>query len=342
MIRHSVCATLKLSTRLALAFLLICFSGVSSSSQAQIFKVPFASLSPNYAPLWVADAAGLFRKYHLDVQPIYISSGSVVVPALLSGEVKIANISGAAAITAWARGADLALLAVSSDRLLHAVMTSANIKKPEDLKGKKVGSDRYGSLSDLALREALRYYKLSPDRDVAIIQTGGIPERLGALKVGAIDGAMLTGDSRLQAEKLGYRAVIELSELPIRYPSAGIVVTRPFLRNSRDTVKRFLKGWTEGIKIVKTDKNLTMKVLRKYLKTEDGEILTKTYEIYKDVHEKIPHPSRIGVAFALERLAATFPDAAKLRADDFLDGEIMLELEREGFIREIYSERPAR
>jgi len=104
MIKHSVCAALKLSTELAFAFLLVCFSGVSKSSHAQTFKVPFASLSPNYAPLWTADAAGLFKKYRLDVQPVYISAGSVIVPALLSGEVKIANMNGAAAITAWARG----------------------------------------------------------------------------------------------------------------------------------------------------------------------------------------------------------------------------------------------
>lgn len=333
---------LKSFARLTLACLFICASGSSGRSRAETFKVPFASLSPNYAPLWAADAADLFKKYRLDVQPIYISSGSVIVPALLSGEVKIANMSGAAAITAWARGADLALIAVSSDRLLHAVMVSGKIKKPEELKGKKVGSDRYGSLSDLALRDALRYYKLAPDKDVAIIQTGGIPERLGALRAGAIDGAMLTGDSKLQAEKLGYHAVIDLSALPIRYPSSGIVVTRAFLRGNRDTLKRFLKAWIEGIRVIKTDKEFTKKVLRKYLKIEDEEILSKTYEIYKDVHEKVPYPGRVGVAFALERLAAGFPEAAKLRADDFLDGEIVSELEREGFIKEIYSESPSR
>ncbi len=342
MIKHSVWAALKLSTELAFAFLLVCFSGVSNPLHAQTFKVPFASLSPNYAPLWAADAAGLFKKYRLDVQPVYISAGSVIVPALLSGEVKIANMNGAAAITAWARGADLTLVAVSSDRLLHVVMTSAKIKKPDELKGKKVGSDRYGSLSDLALREALRYYKLSPDKDVAVIQSGGVPERLGALRAGAVDGAILTGDSRLQAEKLGYHVIIDLNELPIYFPSAGIVVTRSFLRNNRDTTKRFLKGWLEGIKIAKTDRDFTLKVLRRYLKTEDQEILGRTYEMYKNVHEKVPYPGLKGVTFALERLAATSPELAKLRAEDFVDREIISELETEGFIREIYGEKPNR
>src|SRR5207253_10283408 len=152
-----------------------------SPAFAQSLKIPFAALSPNYAPLWIADQAGFFKKYGLDAQLVYISAGSVIIPAILSGQVEIANMGSAPALTAWARGAELVSLGVASNRLLHVVMTSAAIKTPEELKGKKIGSDRYGSLSDLILREALRHFNLAPDRDVAVIQTGGLPERLGAL-----------------------------------------------------------------------------------------------------------------------------------------------------------------
>ena len=182
---------------------------------AQNLKVPFAALSPNYAPLWIAADTGLFKKYSLDVQLIYISAGSVIVPAILSGQVDVANMSSAPALTAWARGAELKAVGVTSNRLLHVIMTRSSIKKPEELKNKKVGGDRYGSLSDLILREALRYYNLIPDRDVAVIQSGGLPERLGALKAGAVDGAIVTGDTALEAEKLGFHKLIDLSQLPI-------------------------------------------------------------------------------------------------------------------------------
>src|ERR1043166_7806205 len=186
--------------------------GVPASGQS--LKVPFAALSPNYSPLWVADQGGYFKKYGLDVQPIYISAGSVIIPALLSGQVDIANMGSGPPLTAWARGAELVSVGVGSTRQLHVVMTGPAINRPEDLRGKKIGSDRYGSLSDLLLREALRYNNLVPDRDVALIQSGGLPERLGALKAGAVDGAILTGDSTFQAEKLGFHKVIDLSQLP--------------------------------------------------------------------------------------------------------------------------------
>ena len=308
-------------------------------SAAQSLKVPFAALSPNYAPLWIAADTGLFKKYSLDVQLIYISAGSVIVPAVLSGQVDIANMSSAPALTAWTRGAELKAVGVTSNRLLHVVMTRSSIRKPEELKNKKVGGDRYGSLSDLILREALRYYNLVPDRDVAVIQTGGLPERLGALKAGAVDGAIVTGDTALEAEKLGFHKLIDLSELPIRYPSSTIIVSKSFLTAKRDTVKRFLLGWIEGIKIAKTDKETTISVMQKFLKSGDRSVLETIFEVYKSVHERIPTPDPKLMGVALKQIATSVPQTNSLKIEDFTDQSLLNELESEGFIVKVYENR---
>ena len=319
-----------------LVFTLLCALPLS---RAQSMKVPFAALSPTYAPLWIAEQSGNFKKYGLEVQLVYISAGSVIVPALLSGQVEIANMSSAPALTAWARGAELVAVGVTSNRLLHVVMTGGGIKKPEDLKGKRIGSDRYGSLSDLVLREALRHHHLVPDRDVAIMQTGGLPERLGALKVGAVDGAILTGDTAFHAEKLGFHTVIDLSQLPIQYPGSTIVVSKALAQTKRDVLKRFLRGWIEGIKTARTDKEFTIRVLQKFLKTADREILDRTFEVYKDVQEKNPAPDAKVMGVALKQLAATVPQAGQLKAEDFIDRSLVAELEAEGFIARLYGGR---
>src|SRR5258706_3841449 len=78
----------------------------SASARAQTLKVPFAALSPNYAPLWIADRAGLFKKYGLDVQPVYILAGSVIVPAIPSSPVLISNRILAQTLTAQLHLAD--------------------------------------------------------------------------------------------------------------------------------------------------------------------------------------------------------------------------------------------
>jgi ABC-type nitrate/sulfonate/bicarbonate transport system substrate-binding protein len=263
----------------------------------------------------------------------------VIVPAILSGQVEIANMSSAPALTAWARGAPLSAVGVTSNRLLHVIMTRGSVKKPEELKGKKVGGDRYGSLSDLILREALRHYNLVPDRDVAVIQTGGLPERLGALKVGAVDGAIVTGDTALEAEKLGFHKLIDLSQLPIQYPSSTIIVSKSFLATKRDTVKRFLRGWIEGIKTAKTDKEYTVSVMQKFLKTGDRAVLDKIFEVYQTVHEKTPTPDPKLMGVALKQLTATVPQSSQVRVEDFTDGSLIAELESEGFIAKVYDGR---
>src|ERR671923_885093 len=304
--------------RFAFLVFLHCIAGIDPL-QAQILKVPYVSISPTNGPLWIAKETELFKKHNIEAQLIYIPGGTVIIQSMLAGEANVANMAPPAAMAAWVRGADLAVVASGVNRLLETVVTSTQITGPQELKGKRIGISRYGSLTDAALREALRYYQLTPDKDVTIVQAGGEGERLTALTARALDGAMLSGDQRFQAEKLGFHVVIDLSKLPIEYPNNGIVVRKELVRTNRETVKSFLKAWVEGTKIFKTDRDISLKVLGRYLKTKDADILAKSYEPYRPVFERIPLAKREGFVFALQRLAKDIPEAAKLNADNFID-----------------------
>ena len=323
------------------AFLVVlhCVASVDPLA-AQIVKVPYVSISPTNGPLWIAKETNLFKKHNLDAQLVYIPGGTIIIQSMLAGEANVANMAPPAAMAAWVRGADLAVVASGVNRLLETVVTSTQISSPQELKGKRIGISRYGSLTDAALREALRHYNLSPDKDVTIVQAGGEGERLAALTARALDGAMLSGDQRFQAEKLGFHVVIDLSKLPIEYPNNGIIVRKEFVRANRDVVKRFLKAWIEGTKIFKTDREVSLKVLGKYLRTKDAEILAKSYEPYRPVFERVPIAKREGFAFALDRLAKDIPEAGKMNPDNFIDNSILMELEKEGFIAAVYADQP--
>jgi ABC-type nitrate/sulfonate/bicarbonate transport system substrate-binding protein len=132
---------------------------------------------------------------------------------------------------------------------------------------------------------------------------------------------------------MGYHAVIELSRLPIDYPLNGIVTRRQFLRGSRDTAKRFLRAWSEGIRVLKTDKEFSSRVLGKYLRVDDPEVLDKSYETYRTVFRSVPSPDRKAIEFALERLADQSPELAKRNPDDFIDDSLIAELASEGFFK---------
>ena len=306
--------------------------------EAQTLRVPYVSLSPTAGPLWIAYEAGFFKRNNVSAELVYIPGGSTIIQAIISGDVKVANMAPPSAIGSWAKGFDLVLIASGVDQLLETVVTSASIKSPADLKNKKIGVSRFGSLTDMALREALRHYKLNPDKDVTILQTGGEATRFAALTSGAIDGAMLSGDKLVQAEKLGYHVTIDLRKLPIYYPVNGVISSKKFLASNRDVVRGFLRAWVEGIKAFKTDKDLSIKVLAKYLKINDREILEKSHEIYLPVYKKIPYGDRRAVRFALDQMSKELPEASKLDADNFIDNSILTELEKSGFIDQIYNE----
>ena len=306
--------------------------------EAQSLRVPYVSLSPTAGPLWIAYEAGFFKRNNVGTELLYIPGGSTIIQAIISGDVKIANMAPPSAIGAWAKGFDLVLIASGVDQLLETVVTGPSIKSPADLKNKKIGVSRFGSLTDMALREALRHYKLNPEKDVTILQTGGEATRFAALTTGAIDGAMLSGDKLVQAEKLGYHVAIDLSKLPIYYPVNGVIASKKFLGANRDVARGFLRAWVEGIKVFKTDKDFSVKVLAKYLKITDREILEKSHEIYRPVYKQIPYGDRRAVRFALDQMGKELPDAAKLNADNFIDNSILAELEKSGFIDQIYKE----
>src|ERR1044071_785695 len=174
----------------AIPFVIYAFSlAPLANAHAQSLKVPYVSVSPTNGPLWIAKEARLFFKYNLpDGQLIYIPGGTVIIQSMIAGEANMANMAPPAALAAWVKGADFAVVGSAVNRLLETVVTRAEIKTPKDLKGRKVGIGRYGSLTDAAFREALRYYNLVPDKEVTVIQAGSEGSRLAALFAGAPDG----------------------------------------------------------------------------------------------------------------------------------------------------------
>ena len=142
----------------------------------------------------------------------------------------------------------------------------------------------------------------------------------------------------VQAEKMGFHVTIDLSQLPIYYPVNGVIASKKFVASNRETARGFLKSWVEGIKAFKTDKELSIKVLAKYLKINDRDILEKSYEIYRPVYKKIPYGDKRAVKFALDQMSKELPEVAKLNAEDFIDNGILAELEKSGFIEQIYNE----
>jgi len=328
------------SKRVATLSLLFLFSFVghcvSASAQSLTrLHVGYSSPSGNQAVLWVAKEAGSFKHHGLDVDLIFIGSGSTMTQAVIAGQINIAQVGGVAPISARLRGADLKIVAVSFNTLALSLIVQQDIRSMADLKGKRIRISRFGSNTDFGARYILKKHGLLPDRDVAILQHGDVPSTFAALQAGGIQGGMLSYPTTATATKMGFKELVDMSEVGLEYPSTNIAVTERYLKGQSDLVRRFLMAFVEGIHRYKTDEAFTKKVIGDYARIRDAQVLDETYRLFATKIQKIPYPSPGGIRLALDSLGDD-PRARQARPEEFFDDSILRRLDREGFVDRLY------
>lgn len=305
----------------------------TSASSAAPVRVAYSAISGAMGPLWVAHDLGIFNRHGLDVQLLYIGGGSVVTQALLGGDVQFVRLGANAVIQASLRGAELKMIANTINRLVFTLMSKPEIKSPADLKGKKIGVTRLGGSTDFALDLALKKWGLRRGSDVVVLQTGGMPQLLGAIKGGNIDAGVISPPTNLQAQKLGLKELVDFGDLDILYPNSPLAATQSYLAKNRDLVLRFLRGYSEGIHRVKTDRENTLRIFSKYTAVKDADILAELYRIYAVKYlERLPLVNSDAVDAVLQTEVKT----GTAKPAEFIDNSFVSELDREGFFRQLY------
>jgi len=308
----------------------------AQEKRADRLRVGGGSASATQMALWLAKDGNFYDKHGLNVEAISIPGSSLALQAMLSGELPVIQLGGAASIQANLAGADTVIIATIVKKLLFWVYAVPGINGMEDLKGKVFGVTRFGTLSDLASRIALRAHGIEPDRDITMVQTGGPAEGLSAMAAGKITAAALTPPGTLQARKLKFKLLFDLTKMDAEYHINGVVTTRKFLRSNEDIVRRFLRAYVEGAARGQKDKNFALKVIGKYFRTEDREILEESYETTIKSNFAIPpYPSIAGVATLIQELEKQNPKAKGAKPEEFADGRLMRELEQSGFIKAV-------
>ena len=292
---------------------------------------------------WIAEEAGLFRKYELDFQLVYISSAPMVTAALLGGDAQIA-ISGAEAIVrAHAQGAtDLVLVASAKNTLTHSILAKPEIKKPEDLKGKKLGVSRLGSNSHYFVIQALRKNGMEPT-DVTFIQTGGQVENLAALFSGAVDAATMTGPSGgTKAASQGFRYVIYGPDLHIPFAAATLATRRSTISARGPAIEKFVKVTAEAMKILFLDKDLTYKVLAKQLRISDKKLLDAAYDEEIKVLEPRLEFKNKALQAIIDETGKVDARARKIKPQDLIDRRYLDNLQKSGFFDRLWAGKEPR
>ena len=299
--------------------------------------IGYSAISTSQAPAWVAQEAGIFRKYGLDVQLIFVESGSRTVQTLISGDVVAAQVAGPSVMQSNLQGSGVVLIAGILNTMDYKLIVSRDITRPDQLKGKVVAVSRIGSSSDFATRYALEKYGLIPDKDVAILQIGSQPARFSALETGKIHGVMIAIPLTAKAAKMGYNTLADLQMLGLEYQHTGLAVTQNVIKTQPELVRNILKAFVEAIYYMKTHRKEAIAILGKYLKTDDPEALVEAYEAVglALIPEK-PYPTLKGIQIMLREMGIKDAAARSARPEQFVDMTLMKELDSTGFIDRLY------
>jgi ABC-type nitrate/sulfonate/bicarbonate transport system substrate-binding protein len=209
---------------------------------------------------------------------------------------------------------------------------------PQQLRGKAVGITRFGGLPHVAARLALGAWGLDAEGDVQYLQMGGVPEILAGMQQGVVVGGAYAPPTNIRAQKLGFRVLGDLGKMGIPYQSGVLVGTLPYAEARPEAVRRVVMALLEGIKLSLTDDEAMRAAIVKYTRLDDPEMLAETVNSYRDVVQKVPYPSHEGLQTVLNLLAEDDPRARTVRPEDVVHTSALAQLEREGFLRQLYGE----
>jgi ABC-type nitrate/sulfonate/bicarbonate transport system substrate-binding protein len=315
-----------------LAWIFFCLA-TSAWSQTRIkLNVVYPAVTGVMTALWTAAEAKAFQKYGLDVSLLYIPSAPQVVRVMLAGDSQITVTGGAAVVSANLSGADLVFIGGIVNVPAFYVMAAPEIKTIEELRGATVGVTRFGSSSDFAMRYVLQKHGLRPEKDVTLLQLGGMLELATALSKRLVTAATLSSPADLRARKSGAQQLINMATTGVSFPQSAIVTTRSYIQAHQDEVLNFLRGYAEGMQRMIVDKAMAKQVIQKYSRETDPDVLESTYRYGVDYIAPVPYPAKEGIVEILKQ--SNHPRAKTANPDDFIDMSLVKKLEEAGFFRQ--------
>ena len=318
----------RLSLLCSLVFMLTSPLGAQPSKLREI-RVGYP-LGGSSSYFWVAYRSGSFEKHGLKLEPIYIRGGLMGIQAALSGNLDLQLQGASTVVAAWAQGAkEFQFIGAVGNRLDYILAAHPSIKRPEDLKGKRIGVSQLGSSTDFIARLAARRLGLTPDKDVQIVGIGGQGDRWTALTSGQVQATVLQSPFTLKARKAGYPTFLDFSKEDFEYTIAGPVTMRSFIRAERETVMNFMRGLADGMDFYRDDKNKdrVIKYLGEYYRSNVIEELEETRRVYSQVTPGLP----LVTAKAMENVIANDRNlsAMKLNVSELLDLSFLEQLAKE-------------
>jgi NitT/TauT family transport system substrate-binding protein len=324
---------------ISLSFLLFATNGHGAAVPDKLVGIHSSRVMSQSFP-WVAQEAGIFKKYNIDFNLVFISSSSIVTAALLGGDAEMTITGGIGNVAAYVKGStDVVFTGGVKNVMTQTLVAGGNIKKPEDLKGKRIGVSRIGGNSHYFTIQALRRYNMEPNRDYSFLQTGGDPETLAALMSGSLEVANLTPPTDAQAIARGYHYVVYGPDLKIPYAATAFVTKRSVIAKRPQVIGNFMRAMAETSKLVHTDREFFYKVLGKYLRITDRSVLDSAYNAEIKALEPRLAIKMESLQAILDELAPNDARSKKVRPQELVDNRYLDEMEKSGFFDQLWAKK---
>lgn len=312
----------------------------AAANAADKFTTIYSARVMAQALPWIAEEARLFQKYNLDHNLVFVASSSIVTAALLGGDPDMTMTGGVGNVIAFVRGStEIAYVGSAKNSMTQNIIAGGNLKKPEDLKGRRIAVSRIGSNSHYFTIQALRRHGMEPNRDYTFLQSGGDPESLTALLAGGVEVACLTPPTDVQALSRGYHYVIYGPDLKIPYAATSFVTKRSTIAKRPQAMAQYMRAMAEASKIMHSDREFVYKVLGKQLRLNDRSILEAAYNAEIKVME--PRLALKADAFQaiLDEVAQNDERAKRVKPQELAEPRFLNDMEKSGFFDQLWAKR---
>ena len=287
-------------------------------------------------PIWIVQEKGLMKKQGVNAEIIRVGASTMALQALLAGELDVIGTSVTTLVTSRLAGADVVMVLAIVPTFPAHIVTSKAVTDVKQLKGKVGGVGRPGTTTEIGMRLALSRLGLDPNTDVKLVPVGNTADALAALSKGVVQFSILVEPFVREAEKLGYKSLIDIGSLNIPFHWNGVLTRQANAQSKSALIGKFARAMVEAIHVYKTDKESTVKIISKYTQITDPDSLARTYAAYIKVLPEVPFPAPEGVKTFLDYMAASRPEAAKASPKDFVDLSFVQKVQASGFIKQLY------
>jgi len=297
-------------------------------------RVAYDGFSMTSAPLHYADQQGIFKKFGLDVTPVFIEGGSTVTTAVVGGSIDIAQNGYTPAVGAAVEGADVVIIGGIANKLPFQLVVRTSITSAAQLKGQAIAISRYGSSTDTAVDFALAHLGLKRD-DVKVLQLGGPATRIAAVMSGQVSATAEQYPDTAELTRQGFHVLVDVTDIAGEYPNTGYVTNRAYLKSNPEAVKRFFMAMVTAVHEYKANPAVAIPLTQKFLDVKSEANAKAAYEAYVKIYPDDLRPSIKGLQLVLNEIGQKSAKARAAKPEQLVDTSSLDALEREGFFKKL-------